>query len=180
MPTVSFRAPLFKIRSWTVLLLPKDASAKLPSRGMVMVEGTINGVGFQAPLEPDGRGSHWLKIEDGLLKKIDATVDDTVNLDIGLSKEWPRPDIPDDLKKALKNHPEAASLWAKITPAAQWEWLRWIRSTNKDETRVRRVEVACDKLKKGMRRPCCFNRALCAEPYVSKGGVLLEPARLSS
>jgi hypothetical protein len=26
-----------------------------------------------------------------------------------------------------------------------------------------------------MRRPCCFNRGMCTEPYVSKNGVLLDP-----
>src|SRR5947208_892881 len=43
-----------KAGSWTFLILPKTASAKLPSRGMTAIEGTINGVPFQATLEPDG------------------------------------------------------------------------------------------------------------------------------
>jgi hypothetical protein len=58
MSTIHFEAKLFKIDSWTFLRLPKSASAKLPSRGMTMVEGTINGSRFQAALEPDGQGSH--------------------------------------------------------------------------------------------------------------------------
>ena len=41
--------------SWTFLILPKNASAKLPSRGMTVIEGTINGVPFQTVLEPDGQ-----------------------------------------------------------------------------------------------------------------------------
>lgn len=32
--------------SWTFLPLPKEASAKLPSRGQVTVEGTFNGAPF--------------------------------------------------------------------------------------------------------------------------------------
>ena len=43
-----------KANSWTFLVLPKNASAKLPSRGMTAIEGTINGFPFQALLEPDG------------------------------------------------------------------------------------------------------------------------------
>ena len=39
----------------TFLTLPKNASAKLPSRGMTTVEGTINGFPFRATLEPDGQ-----------------------------------------------------------------------------------------------------------------------------
>ncbi len=44
-----------KAVSWTFLTLPKEASAKLPSRSMTSVEGTFNGSAFQATLEPDGQ-----------------------------------------------------------------------------------------------------------------------------
>ena len=65
---IRFKAKLFrpaeseKAGSWTFLILPKNASAKLPSRGMTTIEGTINGFPFQATLEPDGQkatGSKW-------------------------------------------------------------------------------------------------------------------------
>ena len=52
MPTIQFKETLFAIDSWTILLLPASASLQLPSRGMVMVKGTIDGNDFQAPLEP--------------------------------------------------------------------------------------------------------------------------------
>jgi hypothetical protein len=64
---IRFKAKLFrpaesaKAGSWMFLTLPKNASAKLPSRGMTAIEGTINGKPFQATLEPDGQKSHWLK-----------------------------------------------------------------------------------------------------------------------
>src|SRR5262245_8732865 len=49
--------------SWTFLVLPKEASAKLPSRSMISVEGLFNGLAFRATLEPDGQGGHWLKVD---------------------------------------------------------------------------------------------------------------------
>ncbi|MBW4049517.1 MAG: DUF1905 domain-containing protein, partial [Proteobacteria bacterium] len=49
--------------AWTFLVLPAVASAKLPTRSMVTVEGSFEGQPFQATLEPDGQGSHWLKID---------------------------------------------------------------------------------------------------------------------
>jgi hypothetical protein len=55
MSTIHFEAKLFEINSWIILRLPEDASEKLPSRGMTMVSGTINGVPFKTLLEPDGR-----------------------------------------------------------------------------------------------------------------------------
>jgi hypothetical protein len=175
MLTIHFKTKLFKIGSWTILRLPEDASAKLPSRGQTMVRGTINGFHFQAPLEPDGKWSHWLKVDKAMRRNIGTDVGDSVKVAIESTKEWPEPEVPADITTALAAAPQAYNLWKKITPMARWEWIRWIRGTAQQETRKRRIEVAMSKLKSGERRPCCWNRALCTEPYVSKNGVLLEP-----
>jgi hypothetical protein len=177
MSTIRFEAKLSKIGTWTILRLPKSASAKLPSRGMTMVEGTVNDYHFQMPLEPDGKLSHWFRVDKTMLEAADVAAGDTVTLAVKSIKEWPEPDVPADLKSALAAAPQAHGLWRQITPMARWEWVSWIRATGKSETRQRRVQVACSKLKAGERRPCCWNRNLCTEPYVSKNGVLLEPTQ---
>jgi hypothetical protein len=179
MSTIRFETTPIKIHDWTILMLPKSASAKLPSRGMTLVEGTINGFRSKIVLEPDGKGSHWFRVDAGLRDA--ASIDEgvTVTMVVETSKEWPEPDVPVDLHKALTYDSEANALWMKITPMARWDWLRWIRATNNRETHGRRIEVALSKLKDGERRPCCFNRNLCTEPKVSKNGVLIEPTKTS-
>ncbi len=168
MVAITFKAEPIKIGSYTILRLPESASAKLPSRGMVMVKGTMDGTRFQTPLEPDGKGSHWFKT--------DKSAGSAVTVAIEPTKNWPEPNVPADVKQALAADPKANALWKDITPMARWDWLRWIGSTKNPETRKRRIEVACSKLRAGSRRPCCFNRAACADPYVSKNAVLMEPA----
>jgi len=180
MSRIRFEAKLFKIGSWTLLRLPKSASAKLPSRGMTMVEGTINGFRFQAALEPDGKGSHWFRLDKTMSDAAGADSGDTIMLAIEPVKEWSEPNVPADLKKALAVVPQAHTLWMDITPMARWDWIRWIGSTKQPETRRRRIEVALSKLKAGDRRPCCFNRTVCTEPYVSNNGVLLEPMQTTT
>lgn len=170
-----FEAKLQKIGIWTIILLPESSSAKLPSRGMTMVRGTINDTNFKAVLEPDGKGNHWFKIDESLQKEANAKASDTVALEIETTKEWIEPEVPEDLKSALKTSAKAQELWDDITPNARWDWIRWIRATKQPETRKRRIVVACSKLKAGMRRPCCFNRNLCSEPSVSNNGVLFNP-----
>lgn len=178
---IHFAAKLFTIKSWTILLLPEEASAKLPSRGMIMVKGTINEVAFKTLLEPDGKyapgkkPSHWFSPDKNLLHDAHATAGDIVQVSLEPTKEWIEPEVPVDLKKALSTSPKAAALWEKITPMARWDWIRWIRAVKTQETREKHIRVALDKLNKGMRRPCCFNRNLCSEPYVSHNWVLLEP-----
>ncbi len=175
MATIRFDTTLLKIGDWIILRLPANASAKLPSRGMTLVEGTINGFRSKIVLEPDGMGGHWFRVDAALRKAAAIDVGNKVSMAVESSAEWPEPEVPADLNKALRSDSEAYALWMHITPMARWDWLRWIRSTNNPETRSRRIKVALSKLKSDKRRPCCFNRNLCTEPEVSKNGVLIEP-----
>jgi uncharacterized protein YdeI (YjbR/CyaY-like superfamily) len=64
--------------------------------------------------------------------------------------------MPPDLRKAIDSDAVVRELWAMITPLARNEWICWVTSAKKDETRNRRIEVGLDKMRKGMRRPCCW------------------------
>ena len=177
MSIIRFETTPLKIGDWIFLRLPEKASAKLPSRGMTLVEGTINGFHSKLILEPDGKGSHWFRVDSRLRKAAGINSGNTVTIAVEPSKDWPEPEIPLDLKKALAADPQAYDLWMDITPMARWDWLRWIRATHNRETRRHRIEVAMSKLKSGERRPCCFNRNQCTEPEVSKSGILIEPTQ---
>ena len=100
-----FRPATAKAVSWTFLTLPKEASAKLPSRGMTSVEGTLNGFPFRATLEPDGQGSHWLKVDRKMREAAGAEAGNVVTLEIAPAGEEPEPRVPADLRKALAAAP---------------------------------------------------------------------------
>ena len=146
--------------SWTLLTLPKEASRKLPSRGQVTVVGTFNGRPLRATLEPDGQGGHWLKVDRKMREAAGAEAGDVVTLEIAPVAEEPEPKVPADLRKALAAAPKKArEAWSDITPAARRDFIHWITSPKRPETRVKRIATACDMLAKGKRRPCCFDRS---------------------
>ena len=64
--------------------------------------------------------------------------------------------MPTDLRKAIDSDPMVKDMWADITLLARNEWICWVISAKKDETRNRRIAVGLDKMRKGMRRPCCW------------------------
>lgn len=145
--------------AWSFLVLPESESAKLPTRGMTTVEGTINGHAFRATLEPDGRRSHWLKVTGKMQEAARAEVGDIVTLEISPAEKEPEPRVPADLRKALAAAPEAQVVWSDVTTIARRDWIQWITSAKKPETRTRRVNNACDMLAAGKRRVCCFDRS---------------------
>jgi hypothetical protein len=163
---IRFKAKLFrpaeskKAGSWTFLVLPKNASAKLPSRGMTAIEGTINGFPFQATLEPDGKKSHWLRVGRKLGKSAGAEADDIVMLEIVPAGKETELEVPTDLRKALAAaDSKARAVWSDITANARRDWIHWITSPKQAETRARRIKNACSMLAGGKRRPCCFDRS---------------------
>jgi Bacteriocin-protection, YdeI or OmpD-Associated/Domain of unknown function (DUF1905) len=145
-----------KTVTWTLLTLPKNTSAKLPSRGMTLVEGTINGFPFRDALEPDGKGSHCLKINKAMHDAAGADVGDTVTVEITRVEDEPESRVPMDLREALATTPRAQALWTDITPMARQNWILWISSAKLPETRKSRIAKACDMLASGKRRVCCF------------------------
>jgi len=123
---------------------------------MTMVEGTINAIPFRAALEPNGKGSHWLRISKTMHDAAGADAVDTVTVEITRAGEEPEIRVPMDLRKALAAAPLARAGWEDITPLARRDWIFSITTAKQPETCRRRIEKACDMLACGKRRLCCF------------------------
>ena len=64
--------------------------------------------------------------------------------------------VPSDLRKVLTADPAALAKWEDITPLARNEWICWVESVKKAETRRNHIERVRTQLKEGQRRPCCW------------------------
>lgn len=63
--------------------------------------------------------------------------------------------LPTDMRNTIiadKIH----EYWQNITPLARNEWICWITSAKKSETRAGRIVRMVENLQKGKRRPCCW------------------------
>jgi uncharacterized protein YdeI (YjbR/CyaY-like superfamily) len=65
-------------------------------------------------------------------------------------------ELPVDFRKALILAPKALVTWEDITPLARNEWICWIESAKKSETRYKRIDWGVSNLIDGERRPCCW------------------------
>lgn len=78
--------------------------------------------------------------------------------------------VPEDLRKVLTSSPQSLAVWQDITPLARNEWICWVQSVKKLETRKQHIKRVRTELKGGKRRPCCW--AGCPHRYLSKQKVL--------
>lgn len=139
------------------VVLPPDASAILPRRGRTTVTGRINSHHFQRLLEPDGRKSHWMRLDSELMKVAEVAIGQEVSFEIEPVAEEPEPVVPDDLRTALEESAEARKTWEETTTLARVDWVHWIESAKRESTRRKRISDACEMLSSGKKRVCCFD-----------------------
>jgi uncharacterized protein YdeI (YjbR/CyaY-like superfamily) len=65
-------------------------------------------------------------------------------------------EVPADLRKALLADESALERWDDLTPLARNEWICWVISNKRPETRSNHIERLVTELLQGKRRPCCW------------------------
>ena len=71
------------------------------------------------------------------------------------SKDF-RHSVPDDLRAVLDGNPSLKSRWDELTPLARNEWICWMISPKKQETRDAHLARLQEEVLGGKRRPCCW------------------------
>jgi len=64
--------------------------------------------------------------------------------------------MPTDMRAAINSRSAIKAAWEDITPLARNEWICWVTSAKKPETRKLRIERTQKELVQGKRRPCCW------------------------
>lgn len=64
--------------------------------------------------------------------------------------------LPADLKVALVSKAKALEAWESLTPLARNEFICWVVSNKRQETRDDHIKRAVEDLVAGERRPCCW------------------------
>lgn len=72
---------------WSFVTLPKSASAQLPARGRVAVEGTINGFKSRSSAFPDGDRSHNIQVNGGMRDEANVSISQTAEFSISPSTD---------------------------------------------------------------------------------------------
>ncbi|MBC2777517.1 YdeI/OmpD-associated family protein [Parasphingopyxis marina] len=72
-----------------------------------------------------------------------------------VSKDF-RHETPADLRAVLDKDEHLRTKWEDLTSLARNEWICWVTSAKKQETREKRFGRLQEEILDGKRRPCCW------------------------
>ena len=99
------KAKAEQIAEKVILRIPKEISASFPSRAMQMAKAILMDKEEVSPIEPDGKGGHWMEPYSMLGKAWDF--DQDFSLEIQLLDKWSSPELTEDIEAML----EEDGLW---------------------------------------------------------------------
>jgi hypothetical protein len=134
------------VGTWTYLDIPPEVAGQFETKGQFKVRGAINGAAFRSTALPHGDGTHYLVIGASIRSRINAKVGDTVSVSLEPDSEPRVVEVPPDLVKALDGSPAAQAAFDGIPPSHQREFLEYIESAKKAETRRERIAKTLDML----------------------------------
>lgn len=83
-----------------------------------------------------------------------------------------RHDVPDDLRAVLNSSAALEAKWDALTDLARNEWICWMTSPKKQETRDAHLARLQEEVMAGKRRPCCWpgcpHRRASAQKYFKR------------
>jgi len=127
--------------AWTYLQVPFSVPEVFGKRGQIPVRATINGFIFRNSLMPR-QGVHILGVGKDALAAAAASPGDTVEVELALDDAPRAVAVPADLEAALMLTPAKAETFARLSYSHKKEFVDWIESAKKPETRLNRVEKA--------------------------------------
>jgi len=135
---------------WTYALISEIPQSKKSPFGSLRVKGSIDDYAFKNyHLMPLGNGKLFLPVNAEIRKRIGKHEGDTVQ--ITLYKDDSPLEIPNELMICLSDEPEAYENFTKLSEAHQKEYINWIYSAKKQETKVKRIAVMINKVMKTQR-----------------------------
>jgi hypothetical protein len=131
--------------AWTYLQIPFSVPEIFGRKGQVPVRATINGFTFRNSLMPRA-GVHILGVGKDILASAAASPGDTVHVELALDDAPRTVTLPADLEAALAQSPSTSQLFTALSYSHKKEYVEWIESAKKPETRLKRIEKAIELL----------------------------------
>jgi hypothetical protein len=150
----SFTAKLVKpdaVGAWTYFTVPFQTDEVFGSRAQIPVKGTINGIPYRGSLLPHGDGRHYMVVNKTLQKNCGASSGEHVDVTMLMDDEIRTVTLPEDFEDALTKNTAINQIFKKFAYSHQKEYVNWITSAKKTETRLSRIDKAMQMISENKR-----------------------------
>lgn len=155
MKTYKFDAVIKKHESIDAAFIefPYDVKKEFGVNGQVKVLASFDGYEYRGSLANMGYFCHCLGITKEVRNKIGKQAGDTVHVVIKKDDKPRIIEIPDDFMKLLRENENAKNFFDTLSYSNRKEYVEWITSAKKEETRIRRTEASINMLLNRVKRP---------------------------
>jgi hypothetical protein len=134
---------------WTFIVIEEIPPEKRARFGWVQVKGFIDDYELKAyKLMPMSNGNMFFPVRADIRKKIKKEAGDTAKVILYADND--PLDIPADLLECLRDEPAAHTSFFNFPETEQKQYIDWIYSAKKEETRIERIAIAINRLTRGL------------------------------
>ena len=145
-----FKATIARSGSRVLLMIPFDPNDTWGEKDRHYVTGSIAGHKIRGVLVSNG-AQFFLPL--GPAWRRDNAIDSGAAIDVVLGPEGPRSEtIASDVAAALDREPKAKTFFESLAPFYRKNFIRWIESAKRPQTRATRITEMVDTLKAGRRQ----------------------------
>ncbi|MDX9789618.1 MAG: YdeI/OmpD-associated family protein [Candidatus Kapaibacterium sp.] len=150
MKTYNFDTILMKTDdlNGTYIEFPYDAFECFGKKGQIKVYVNVNGYEYRSSLVKMGHHCHLVVFRKEHRIATGLSVGDKIHVNIREDKDIRDVEIPSDVKEALEVFPDIDDFFHNMSYSHRKEYVEWINSAKKEETRIRRIIKGIETLTK--------------------------------
>ncbi len=132
------------------VVFPYDVQQLFGVKGQVKVKALIDGkVTYRGSLTKMNMPEHWLGITQVIRKQLGKELGDTIHVELEQDLEVREVALTDEVVALFARHPKAETFYNKLSYTDRKEYMVWITSAKREETRQNRLTLMIEKLEAG-------------------------------
>lgn len=128
--------------------IPFDVEKEFGKKGQIKVKVTFDNYEYRGSLVKMGRPYYFIGITQKIRGIIGKNPGDKIHITIAQDFDKREIEVPNDLFQALNENPQALLRFEKLSFTHKKEYVVWITSAKKPETRINRIVKCLQMLEK--------------------------------
>ncbi|TWW01884.1 YdeI/OmpD-associated family protein [Chitinophaga pinensis] len=132
------------------VVFPYNVQELFGVKGQVKVKALIDGkVTYRGSLTKMNMPEHWLGITQVIRKQLGKELGDTIHVELEQDLDVREVVLTDEVVALFARHPKAEAFYNKLSYTDRKEYMVWITSAKREETRQNRLTLMIEKLEAG-------------------------------